>query len=143
MVAENKPQYQHFKERVPVSFADDEVILDPSLCKRGITEIVTTDSGHGTDVGKERGGGTESKGGGKPEIIPSQKMRKELRLTFPLQTGKFSDLSRIFKMIDTKFRSVTIAISAKDGEISESEFNQSIHEAFEQLGIPLEDTSQM
>jgi len=62
MVAENKPQYQHFKERVPVSFADDEVILDPSLCKRGITEIVTTDSGHGTDVGRKRGG-TESKGG--------------------------------------------------------------------------------
>jgi len=40
-------------------------------------------------------------------------MRKELHLEFPLQTGKFSDLSRIFKMIDTKFRSVTIAISAR------------------------------
>lgn len=141
LITENGPQCRHFKERVSVSLVEGEVILDPLLCKTEEIEIKPEREEKGSDFEKKEIWKTRKDEGAEPEPAHPQKIRKELCLTVPLQTGRFSDLSRILKLIDTKFRTVFITISAKDGEILESEFNNSIREAFEQMGIHLDDTS--
>ncbi len=66
-------------------------------------------------------------------------MRFEVRVP----TGKFSDFMRTLRLIEAKFKhiSVKITLEAFDGEISKAEYEDKIKEAFRQSEIVVEKES--
>ncbi|MEM4318058.1 MAG: DUF499 domain-containing protein [Candidatus Nitrosocaldaceae archaeon] len=58
-----------------------------------------------------------------------------IKLTFDIARGKVSDIMRIISYLQSKFSSIRIELSAKEGHITTEEYNIGIKEALRQLGI--------
>jgi hypothetical protein len=81
-----------------------------------------------------------------PHIVitePSTNIPKyhQLFLKFPIPSGKLSDVVKTINFIKQKFSNVEIKIeiSAKNGEILKTEYEDKIKEAIYQLGLEIEE----
>jgi hypothetical protein len=72
---------------------------------------------------------------------PSLPKYRQLSLKLTIPSGKLSDVVKTINLIKEKFSNVEIKIeiSAKNGEILKTEYEDKIKEAFFQLGLEIEE----
>ena len=82
------------------------------------------------------GGGTTQPGGRATEVPPAHShVYRQLRLQFSVPKGKVSGLMGVMNLLQHRFERLEISLAARDGAISDQEYENSIKETFRQLGI--------
>ena len=137
----NAPICRYFKEDATVSASDVEILIREDVCiaqrkshlsPPGVSEAGPFPSGTGSvqlSTGQPHGGNVLAGG------------KNELGLRFRVPRGKVSQIMGIMNFLQSKFQSLDLEITARDGSLSEDEFANKIKEAFKQLGVTLEETS--
>lgn len=137
----NTPICRYFKEDVTVSATDVEVLIKEDVCITQRKSQLYKPSV--SDVGPFLpGSGSVQLSGGEPPgagIIAEGK--SQLGLRFRVPRGKVSQIMGIMNFLQSKFQSLDLEITARDGSLSEEEYVNKIKEAFKQLGVTLEETS--
>jgi len=144
-----EPVCKYIKTNVDPYLEEKEIIVSPNLCVESIEEIsykikekIPTETVKPTLPEFE-----EKETDKKEEIIeriPSQvplpKLR-QLSLKLNIPTGKLSDIVKTINLIKSKFENVSIRveISAKNGEMLKSEYEDKIKETIKQLGLEIEE----
>ena len=141
---DGEPVYRYFKEPPPtLAFTENEVIISTAICvsqkKAHEEEKPETATGDSTDSNSRSGDGTtieeEGNGGDEPESQPDLDSRTYVQLEFTLPHGQASSLMRMMNLLQSKFDTLKIQLTAMDGEISEQDYDDKIKEALDQLGI--------
>ena len=131
-IVDGVPSCMAFKADPSVSFTENEVIIHESLCK---PESQEDTPGDGENKPKGTGSMTDS---GEPEGVGENKepndVKRELNLDFEIPEGNMNDVWGIMRLVNKKFKSIRLGISAKDGAMSENDIMQ-IRETLNQLGI--------
>lgn len=122
----DRPACKYFKINPEVTISEGEILIDASICVDTTIKNPDTSS---TLITPPRP--IEPS----PPITPSAKVMKEIDFEFEIPQGKASDIMRMVNYITSKFRSVTLTLKAREGEITEQECKDRIMEAFEQMGI--------
>jgi len=127
----------YFKEDVPseeISLTGGEVFIRAALCK-------FPKPPDGMDVEPSEDQEDDEKAAPVvPPVPPSgPQRRKKVRLKFQVPTGKLYDTSKVLDVLQQNFSTVGLEVTAAAGEISESDYQNSVLEAFDQLGIAVEE----
>jgi len=137
----DEPSYRYFKkEKVSVAFSEKEIIISETVCNRQKKEegkiLIETQPNQPQKklVAPSIGGSGEID---KEPTRPPVKTRTEISLRFQVPKGKVADIMRIVSLLQEKFETLKIELTAKDGKISEQDFEDKVQEAFGQLGIKL------
>lgn len=128
---------QYFKEEFSPEIVEGEILLKPELClykEKVIPQKVVTPAEE-TLLYKS----TEEK----EEKVEIKRKRDEygyINLKLNVPSGKLSDIVRMVNFIKTKFTQVDVKveITAKEGKINTSEYEERIKEAIYQAGITVE-----
>src|SRR5438309_31181 len=135
------PVCRYFKEVGTICTRVVAVLLREDVCiaqrkshlsPPGVSEAGPFPSGTGSvqlSTGQPHGGNVLAGG------------KNELGLRFRVPRGKVSQIMGIMNFLQSKFQSLDLEITARDGSLSEDEFANKIKEAFKQLGVTLEETS--
>jgi len=131
----DKPICRYFKKTPSIALSDNEVIIDEALCEeegggKGPTDKGPTDKGP-IGEGPIGEGPTTDKG-------PTDKDHPTLdkiNLKFQVPSGRISDIMGIMNLLQSKFDTLEIELTAKGGEISEQDYKDKIEEALRQMGI--------
>ena len=59
-------------------------------------------------------------------------------MRFEVPKGRVSNLMGVLNLLQSKFSRMEIQLDAKDGEISERDYEDKVKEAFRQMGIDIE-----
>jgi hypothetical protein len=135
---DNKPVCRYFREQPTVALAGNEVLISEAVCleqmekrespKPEPTVFTPTEPG---DKPAGRGVGGERKGeyGGKDRI----------KLRFLVPKGKVSSIMGVMNLLQSKFETLEIELRAKDGTITEQDYDDKVKETFRQLGIEVDE----
>ncbi|MQY80050.1 MAG: DUF499 domain-containing protein [Bacteroidetes bacterium] len=130
------PKCIYFKGHATVSFTSREILIKDTICEEQKKEKEEIPEG-------EKVYGEESKQpasivddeGGKDEAKPIGKVSNQLSLKFKVPKGKVSGIMGVMNLLQSKFNTLEISLSAKDGSISQQEIDDKIAETFRQLNI--------
>ena len=128
------PVCKYFKEKTLPEFSDNEILIKPELCvKKEIKEIKEEEEEY--KPGPKIPPKTE-----KEKIPELSKGYKKLYFKLNVPKGKLADVVRIIHYLSSLFNDVkvSIEITAQNGKISISEYENKIEEAFYQAGINVE-----
>ena len=134
-----KPKCRYFKERPSLAFSGQEVMICESVCqeqkqKDGISEEKKKPYEQpGLDITGGIGG-EEIKPSG-----PSDKIRNKVSLRFSVPKGKVASIMGVMNYLQSKFNSLEIEVTAKQGTMSDQDYEDKVEEAFRQLGIEVEE----
>ena len=138
---DDKPICRYFKQSAPVSLSGKEAIIRESVCLKQMREedgVSTTGAVETVIPGAEPAPSV-------PQIEDEQKTpsvagksRDSVQLQFRLPKGKVAAMMGIMNLLQSKFETLEIRLSARDGSISERDFQDKIEETFRQLGIDFE-----
>uniref|UniRef100_A0A7V3ZKG0 AAA family ATPase n=1 Tax=Dictyoglomus thermophilum TaxID=14 RepID=A0A7V3ZKG0_DICTH len=133
------PECKYFKENIYPEFSDNEIILKPELCitkseepkfqkveeQKALYEYQV--SVEESQIGEEEG-----------KIISKRYKKIDLKLDVP--KGKISDVVKVVNYLNARFDEcrVKIEISAQNGEVSVSDYEDKILETLKQAGIEIE-----
>ena len=132
---DDKPVCRYFKEQPSVAFSESELIISEALCyeqkkKEQIPAVYPpTEPDTLLKIGEKE---TEWQ---KPGI--QAKLRDRIELRFQVPKGKVSSIMGVMNLLQSKFESLEIELTASDGEISEQDYEDKIKEAFRQLGVDI------
>jgi len=137
---DGKPTCSYYKERpLTISFSGNEIIIKEEICKN--QEEIIGNIEQGAKVEKESKVSeiceqfeSHSKTG-----TLERKTRDIINLKFQVPKGKVSDIMGILNYLQSKFEVLDIEVSAKEGTISEQEYEDKIEEALRQSGIELDE----
>jgi hypothetical protein len=138
-----EPVCRFFGKSTSVALSGSEVIIREDLC---ITHGEVTDdrrSGYLTGTDKTDEGETCIGDSGTvlpidPELTSGKEsVRKKIHLKFTLPKGKVAGIMGIMNLLQSNFDRLEIELLAEGGEISESDYDNKIEEAFRQLEIKL------
>ena len=62
-------------------------------------------------------------------------MLHEVRLNFQVPKGKVSNIMGVMNLLQSKFEILEVGLTARDGTISEQDYQEKIEETFTQLNI--------
>lgn len=136
-IEEGKPVCKFFKQAVRPDLSDEEVILKAELCR----PATGPEMPHGPVVVGEGKEEKEGKKGGeveeKEKEVSKGPIIKKLQLRLEIPRGRLSDVARVVNYINTKFSNcqVEISVSAENGEITVSEYEDKVKEALHQAMI--------
>lgn len=141
---DGKIECKYYKTDVEPYFEETEVLIKEELCKEEKDEYKPEPI---YDQPETPGKGAEKvKEPSSSHIViiePSTTLLKyrQLSLKLSISSGKLSDVVKTINFIKQKFSNVEIKIeiSAKNGEILKTEYEDKIKEAFLQLGLKIED----
>ncbi|MCX8028203.1 MAG: DUF499 domain-containing protein [Thermodesulfovibrionales bacterium] len=123
-----------FKKECEVDLGNDEILVKKEICEKNIKSTA--------DVIKEEKTIYEHKKSAPNGDILINKTDtfSEIKIAVNVPPGKFSDFMGPMRLINAKFKNVSIKISleASDGAISKAEFEDKIKEAFKQSEIIVE-----
>lgn len=129
-VEDEKPTCRHFKAFFSPELTEGEILIRADLCKPEEEEY------------KPR----EEEPSGKKEIkeevkIEYGKKYHTIHLKLGVPTGKLSDIVRVIPFLKSMFRTVDVKveISAVNGEMSVSDYEDKIEEAIEQANVTVEE----
>ena len=134
------PVCRYFREDATVSATDVEVLIREDLC---ITQRKSQLSTLGVpDIGPFLPGtGRAQLSSGEPEGTTTPvESRNELSLRFRVPRGKVSHIMGMMNFLQSKFQSLDVELTAREGTLSEEEYASKIKEALKQLGVTLEET---
>jgi hypothetical protein len=144
-----EPDCKYINTNVEPNFEEEEILINPELCVEKEEEIRYIPkeeiSSQPTKLTLSEFG--EKEIGKKEEMferVPSQESRskyKQLYLKLRSAPGKLSGIVKAINLLREKFENVNIRveISAKDGEMLKSEYEDKIKEAINQLGLEIEE----
>jgi hypothetical protein len=135
------PVCRYFKEDATVSATDVEVLIREDICIAQRKSQLPTPGN--LEVGPfPPGTGLAQLSSGQPEGGPAATGGKnELSLRFRVPRGKVSQIMGMMNFLQSKFLSLDVELTAREGSLSEEEYASKIKEALRQLGITLEETS--
>ncbi|MGC8779044.1 MAG: hypothetical protein ACP5Q4_10255, partial [Candidatus Caldatribacteriaceae bacterium] len=131
-----------FKETPEISGDDDEVLVRPEFCvpeKTAVQVAPASSPGEGT-----RGDSGPSKTAGMTPPPAGEKAKdhySEITLSLGVSPGQFSDLVRVLRYLQGRFRECTVDvfIRASQGELKATEYEDKIKESLTQAGIQVKD----
>ena len=136
----NIPVCRYFKEDATISATDVEVLIREDIClaQRGSQpsalggpEVVPFLPGMGhAQLSTEQ-----------PEGAAPVEGKSELSLRFRVPRGKISQIMGMMNFLQSKFQSLDVELTAREGSLSEEEYASKIKEALRQLGVSLEEKS--
>ena len=141
---DGKIECKYYKTDGEPYFEDTEVLIKEELCEVEKDGAKPKPNDYPLDTQKEPKGKV-----GEPiqhpdqitELIPALPRYRQLSLKFSIPSGKLSDVVKTINFIKQKFSNVEIKIeiSAKNGEILKTEYEDKIKEAIYQLGLKIEE----
>ena len=139
---------RYYKDKCTVYLADNEIIIKTNVCKEQREKEDTSDDGEISTVNDNDSGIVEIKKTDQNGALREEKDKinetheeafNQVELEVDVSLGNVSPMTRVVNYIDSQFEDVnvkiTFDISAKDGKISISDYENRIHEAIEQMGI--------
>lgn len=128
-----KPVCRHFKIEVSPQLIEGEVLIKAELCEpreKGYEPIESV-----TSVAKE--GTTEME----DVVLGKKEKYRIIHLKLDVPTGKLSDIVRMIPYLKSKFNQVKVKveISAQDGEIVISDYEDKIEETINQANVAVEE----
>ena len=137
----NTPVCRYFKEDATVSATDVEILIREDICvfqrksqlpMLGVPEVGPFLQGTGrVQLSSEQPEGSTGVMEGK----------NELSLRFRVPRGKVSQIMGMMNFLQSKFQSLDVELTAREGSLSEEEYASKIKEALRQLGVHLEGSS--
>ena len=67
------------------------------------------------------------------------KLKDRVKLRFQVPKGKVANIMGVMNLLQSKFESLEIELTASGGEITEQDYEDKIKEAFRQLGIEVDE----
>jgi hypothetical protein len=135
---DNKPICRYFKEHPTVALTGNEALISEALCveQKKKEEIPTTEQQYTLT---ETGIKPKDKEG--KELAPdfSVKSMNKVQLRFSVPKGKIASIMGVMNLLQNKFETLEIELTAKEGTISEQDYEDKVKETFRQLGIKLEE----
>ena len=136
---DGEPVCRYFKEPPPLlAFTENEVIIRRETCiaqtEEQESEADTDESGSSDDDGDTNTTIEEEENDGE-ECDPSPDPRTSVQLEFTLPQGQVSSLMGMMNLLQSKFGTLKIQLTATDGEMSEQEYEDKIKEGLDQLGV--------
>jgi len=144
---DEKPVCRFFGKSPSVALSGSEAIIREDLCN---TQEEETDSGRGYLTGTDNTDEAEpciGDSGTVPPIDPEQtvsgkeSVRKKIHLKFTIPKGKVAGIMGVMNLLQSNFGRLEIELLAEGGEISESDYDTKIEEAFRQLEIKLNNSA--
>ncbi len=138
-IKDDKPVCRYFKEQSSVAFSGNEII---------ISEEISQKQKEKEEKRKEPGGYPPPKPGVLSEIGEKKdkeksgreiKTKDKVQLKFQVPKGKVASIMGAMNLLQSKFETLEIELIAKDGAISEQDYEDKIMETFRQLGIELKE----
>lgn len=128
-----KPMCRHFKTEFSPELVEGEILIKAELCEppeKGYKPIEPVSL-----VSKE--GTTEMEG----VVLGKKKKYRTIHLKLGVPTGKLSDIVRMIPYLKSKFNQVKVKveISAQDGEIVISDYEDKIEETINQANVAIEE----
>jgi len=137
---DEQPRCIYFKEQPTVSFSSNEILIKDSICEQQKREKKLGEypipgeeatATHLTIKDEEK----TSNDSGLPH---TGKKREQLTLKFEVPKSKVSNIMGVMHFLQSKFNTLEISLSAKNGAISQQEIDDNIAETFRQLNIDFE-----
>ncbi|MEO0292626.1 MAG: DUF499 domain-containing protein [candidate division WOR-3 bacterium] len=132
----DKPICRYFQETPRVGFSDNEILISEELCKeekRGKERIT---SEHKMEYPPSTSVGTGAAVNESLEVaVEESGFKDNVHLSFDIPKGKVSEVLRIINFLQQKFEIINLEIKARDGKISEQDYENKVKEALRQLGI--------
>ena len=130
---DDKPICRYFKEQTYIDFSESEVIISEALCYEQkkkeqilaaypLTEPDTLPEIAEKEVEWE-----------KPGV--QARLRDRVKLKFQVPKGKVASIMGVMNLLQSKFDSLEIELTASGGEITEQDYEDRIKETFRQLAI--------
>ena len=127
---DGKPVCRYFKERpMSIALSGNEVIIREDICiAQEISLIVEPPPVVPPPVVP-------------PPVVPPPppEGRNEVSLKFTIPKGQVSGIMGVMNLLQLNFNNLQIELRATDGKMSEQDYEDKIKEAFDQLGIDLEE----
>lgn len=119
---DEKPSCKFFQDDSSVAFADNEIIIHDTMCTMKPTTIPST--------------GPELKPSADESNKPSGNITSVNAFvhTFDVPEGRLNDAWGIMRLLNEKFKSIRLGISAKDGSMTDADVKR-IRETLEQMGV--------
>ena len=143
-----QPVCRFFEKSPSVALSGSEVIIREDLCttQGGATDERGSGYLTGTDKTDEEETGIGDSGtvlpiGPEPTVSGKESVRKKIHLKFTLPKGKVAGIMGIMNLLQSNFDRLEIELLAEGGEISESDYDNKIEEAFRQLEIKLNNSA--
>jgi hypothetical protein len=141
------PIFRYFKEEMPAEvFFGNEIIINQEMCRKQKEDIKTTVI---PPYPSEESGGKHTVNGGNKEegketsVTPTIEKHTKVKvyLKFKIPKGHIYDILRLMNLLQTKFNTLEIELTAKDGSISEQDYENTIKETFRQLNIDVNENN--
>ncbi|HIC92145.1 MAG TPA: ATP-binding protein [Syntrophaceae bacterium] len=135
-----KPICRYFKEQASIAFSGNEVIISEALCceqknKEETPELMPpSQSQLGYELPPTIGMESEKEDHG-----PQVKSKDKIHLRFRVPKGKVASIMGVMNLLQSKFETLEIELTAKEGGISEQDYEDKIKEAFRQMDIELDE----
>ena len=141
----NTPICRYFKEEMPAEmFFGNEIIINQEMCQKqkevgistGISPYPSGESGEKPTIDE-----TSKEEGKEISVTPTigKHAKGKVYLKFKIPKGHIYDILRLMNLLQTKFNTLEIELTAKDGSISEQDYENTIKETFRQLDIDVDE----
>jgi hypothetical protein len=135
---DTSPVCRYFREDATVSGADSEILIREDVClAQRKTQFAATAPLEVGPFSPRTGSVQLSAPTGISSTLLAEK--SELGLRFHVPRGKITQTTGIMNFLQSKFQSLNIEITARDGSLSDEGYTNKIKEAFKQLGANLEE----
>jgi hypothetical protein len=126
----DRPICRYFKKNPTVAFTGNEILIRQEFCKEEEKKKEEDTSGPGNkeDTPKPP-----------PPTPPPDNGRKSVSLRFNLPKGKVAGLLGILNYLQTNFGKLRLEVTGTDGHITEEDYEDKIMEAFQQMGIDVDE----
>jgi len=124
----------HFFKKDPViSFSESEILVREEFCK--VEEPKPKEEPE--EKRKPEGPGEKRDDAGGEEISQPPVMQ-EINLKFDLPKGKVSALQGVLNLLQHHFGSLRVELHAEKGQMTKSDYEDKILEAFSQMGVDVD-----
>ena len=131
----DKPICRYFKEQPSLAFSGNEVMINEALCREQWKKEELSEQDITQPEISEMPDHTYETI--KKEIDLKAKTKNKVQLKFRVPKGKISNVMGVMNLLQNKFETLEIELIARDGNISEQDYEDKIKEAFRQMGIEL------
>ena len=140
-LVDSKPECKYFGDEPTLSFSDEEVIIKEELCNSIVQpaqpEASGDASGSSTTATSSIDAGTQKPlSSDEPTSSAPIAYKESVNLRFKIPKGQVSSIAMgVLVPLGKAFDDVEIVITAKNGKISETEYENKVKETLMQLGI--------
>ena len=137
-IEDGTPKCKYFKESISPELVDNEIIINPDLCVEETTEVEKGETEKPISLSPPTEETMKVENKEQPAYKKEYK-RIHLKLNTPL--GRISDIVRIANYLKKLFSecAVKIEISAQNGSIQVTDYENKIEEALRQAGVEIEE----